>query len=42
MTEILKSVIAAIGIDIGKNSFHHPNRRRFIMAACIISPRSRI
>ena len=22
MTEILKSVIAAIGIDIGKNSFH--------------------
>jgi hypothetical protein len=22
MTEMLKSVIAAIGIDIGKNSFH--------------------
>jgi hypothetical protein len=22
MTEILKSMIAAIGIDIGKNSFH--------------------
>jgi hypothetical protein len=37
MTEILKSVIAAIGFDIGKNSFHHPSRRRFGMAACIIS-----
>jgi len=29
MTEILKSIIAAIGIDIGKNSFHvvGPDRR---------------
>ena len=31
------SVIAAIGIDIGENSFHHPSRCRFVMAACIIS-----
>jgi len=31
------SVIAAIGIDIGKSSFHHPSRRRFVMVACIIS-----